>query len=101
MALSMHPAHAVHVGDWLRTEIIEPYGLTVTTAAGHLKVSRQAMSALLNSRSGISADMALRFEKAFGIKADTLLRMQATYEIAQARSHESDIQVERLSLEAA
>ena len=98
MPLSMHPAIAVHVGDWLRSEIVEPYGLTVSATAAHLKVSRQAISALLNANSGISADMARRFEKAFGVKADTLLRMQAAYEIAKARSHEDEIEVERLTL---
>lgn len=101
MALSMHPSITVHVGDWLRTEIIEPYGLKVTEAAVHLKVSRQAMSALLNARSGLSADMALRLEKAFGVRADTLLRMQANYEMAQARSHQDEIKVDRIELRAA
>ena len=96
MALKMHPSIAVHVGDWLRTEIVEPYGMSVSGAAGHLKVSRQQMSALLNSRAGLSADMAIRFEKAFGVKADTLLRMQTAYALAQARAHESEIEVERL-----
>lgn len=101
MALSMHPSIAVHVGDWLRTEIVAPYGLGVTETASHLKVSRQAISKLLNGGAGLSADMALRFEKAFGVKADTLLRMQAMYEIAQARSHEAEIDVDRLALEDA
>jgi addiction module HigA family antidote len=100
MALNMHPSLAVHVGDWLRTEIVEPYGLTVTSAAEHLKVSRQAMSMLLNARSGISADMAIRFEKAFGVKADTLLRMQSARELAKARSHEDMIKVDRIPLAA-
>lgn len=53
------------------------------------------MSTLLNGNANLSADMAIRFEKAFGIKADTLLRMQTTYELAQAREHEQDIKVEK------
>ncbi|MEX6724045.1 HigA family addiction module antitoxin [Parapedomonas caeni] len=93
MALRMHPSLAVPVGDWLRTEIVEPAGVSVTALASHLGVSRQALSTLLNGHAGLSADMAIRFEKAFGIKADTLLRMQTTYDLAQARAREGDIQV--------
>jgi addiction module HigA family antidote len=95
MALRIAPAFAVHPGDWLRSEIVEPHGLSVTDAARHLGVTRQAMSNLLNARAGLSADMAIRFEKAFGIKADTLLRMQTAFELAQARANESEIRVDR------
>ena len=77
MAIKLHPSFAVHAGVWLRTEIVEPHGLTVSAAAEKLGVSRQAMSSLLNGRAGISAEMAIRFEKAFGLRADSLLRMQA------------------------
>lgn len=97
MALKMHPSLAVHVGDWLRTEIVGPAGVSVTALAGHFGVSRQALSTLLNGNASLSADMAIRFEKAFGVKADTLLRMQTTYELAQARSHEDQIKVERFA----
>ena len=95
MAITLSAAFAIHPGDWLRTEIVEPHGLSVTDAARHLGVTRQAMSALLNARAGLSADMAIRFEKAFGVKADTLLRMQTAHELAQARAHEDEIRVER------
>jgi addiction module HigA family antidote len=95
MAIRVSPVFAVHPGDWLRSEIVEPHGLSVTDAARHLGVTRQAMSNLLNANAGLSADMAIRFEKAFGVKADTLLRMQATYELAQARANEGAIQVAR------
>lgn len=88
MALKMHPSLAVHVGDWLKTEIVEPAGLTVTALASHFGVSRQALSALLNGHANLSADMAIRFEQAFGVKADTLLRMQVAYELAQALERE-------------
>jgi len=63
-------------------------------------VSRQALSTLLNGNASLSADMAIRFEKAFGVKADTLLRMQTTYELAQARMHEADIRVAKLPIAA-
>ncbi|HEV7659773.1 MAG TPA: HigA family addiction module antitoxin [Allosphingosinicella sp.] len=97
MAIRIASAFAVHPGDWLRTEIVAPHGLNVTEAARHLGVTRQAMSNLLNARAGLSADMAIRFEKAFGAKADTLLRMQTAYELAQARANEGKIRVEKFS----
>ncbi|MFT8367895.1 MAG: HigA family addiction module antitoxin [Acetobacter papayae] len=96
MALEMHPSLAVHAGEWLRTELVEPAGITVSGLASHFGLSRQAVSALLNGRASLSADMAIRFEKAFGVKADTLMRMQSAYEMAQARAHENEIQVARL-----
>ncbi|MBU6407667.1 MAG: HigA family addiction module antidote protein [Alphaproteobacteria bacterium] len=97
MALKMHPTLAVHVGEWLRAEIVEPAGVSVTDLAAHLDVSRQALSNLLNGSASLSADMAIRFEKGFGAKADTLMRMQASYDLAQARAHEKEIKVRRLS----
>ena len=69
----------------------------MTVTATKLDVTRQAMSNLLNGNAGLSADMAIRFEKAFGVHADTLLRMQAAYDLAQARAHEKDIRVERVA----
>lgn len=100
MALKMHSSLAVHVGEWLKSEIVEPAGVNVTTLAAHFGVSRQALSTLLNGNAMLSADMAIRFEKAFGVRADTLLRMQTAYELAQARKHEGDIRVEKLAIAA-
>ena len=96
MAVKLHASFALHPGAWLRTEIVEPYGLSVTAAAGKLGVTRQAMSNLLNGNAGLSAEMALRFEKAFGVRADTLMRMQAAHDLAEARANEKGIQVERV-----
>lgn len=96
MALKMHDSHVSHVGDWLRTEIVEPHGVTINRLAEAFGVSRQAISALFNGRASLTADMAIRFEKAFGIKAETLLRMQTRYELAKAREHESELPVETL-----
>ncbi len=97
MVIELHPSFAIHPGDWLKTEIIESYGLNVTVAAEKLGVTRQAMSNLLNGKAGLSAEMAIRFEKAFGVRADTMLRMQAAHELAEARAHESEIKVERIA----
>ena len=84
-----------HPGDFIRTEIVEAAGLTVTAAAEALGVSRPALSSLLNGKAGLSGDMALRMEKAFGVKMDTLMRMAAAYEIAQTRKREKLIRVGR------
>ena len=86
-----------HPGDFIRTEIVEPAGLSVTAAASALGVSRPALSSLLNGRADLSGDMALRIEKAFGVKMDTLMRMQAAYDIAQTRKREKQIHVRRVA----
>lgn len=85
-----------HPGDFIRTEIIEPAGLTVTSAAAALGVSRPALSSLVNGNADLSGDMALRIEKAFGVKMDTLMRMQSSYDIAQTRKREKQIHVRRV-----
>ncbi|MFM2370680.1 MAG: hypothetical protein RIS85_402 [Pseudomonadota bacterium] len=97
MALKMHPSLVVHVGEWLKAEVVEPTGVSVTALAEHFGVSRQALSTLLNGNASLSADMAIRFEKAFGTRADTLLRMQTAYDLAQAREHEGEIKVARFA----
>ena len=84
-----------HPGDFIRTEIVAPAGLSVTAAAAALRVSRPTLSSLLNRKANLSGDMALRIEKAFGIKMDTLMRMQASYDIAQTRKRENQIDVQR------
>ena len=85
-----------HPGDFIRTEIIAPARLSVTAAAAALQVSRPALSSLLNGRADLSGDMALRVEKAFGVKMDTLMRMQSSYDIAQTRKRENQIRVRRI-----
>ena len=85
-----------HPGEFIRTEIIEPAGLSVTAAAAALQVSRPTLSSLLNSKAGLSGDMALRLEKAFGVTMDTLMRMQSSYDIAQTRKREKEITVRRI-----
>ena len=97
MAIKLHPSFAIHPGEWLRAEIVEPARLNVTELADHMDVARQSMSKLLNGRQGLSAEMAIRFEKAFGLKAETLMRMQAAHELAQARTHEDEIEVEAVA----
>jgi len=82
-----------HPGGFIKHEIIEPLGLSVTAAADALGVTRATLSTLLNEHSHLSPEMALRVEKAFGVSMDTLMRMQNSYDIAQTRKRESDIKV--------
>lgn len=82
-----------HPGGFIRSEIIEPLGLSVTAAAEALGVTRATLSTLLNERAHLSSEMALRLEKAFGVSMDTLMRMQNSYDIAQARKREGEIDV--------
>lgn len=88
-------ARPAHPGQFIRMEILEPLGVNVTEAARVLGVTRAALSALLNGRASLSPDMALRVEKAFGPKMDTLMRMQASHDIADARDREGEIKVKR------
>ncbi len=87
-----------HPGRLVRDEI-EELGLTVAEAAEGLGVSRQQLHRVLNGMCGISAEMAVRLEKAIGSSADTWLRMQANYDLAQIRSR--DIRVRRLERKVA
>lgn len=90
--ITMHsPAH---IGAFVR-EIIEGHDLNVSSGAKALGVTRQTLSILMNQHGGLSSEMALRIEKAFGVKMDTLLRMQTAWEIAEARKREGEVDVER------
>lgn len=82
----------VHPGGFVKRSVL-PDGLTVTAAAKVLGVGRPALSNLLNEKSSLSAEMALRMEKAFGVKMDTLLRMQLRYDAHRMRQREASIDV--------
>jgi len=84
-----------HPGEVIRAEIIEANGLKVTDAAKVLGVSRQALSGLLNVKVDLTGDMALRIEKAFGPKIETLMGMQSAYDIFQTRERAGKINVRR------
>ena len=84
-----------HPGGLVKQEVLKPLGLSVTEAADALGVTRPALSALLNERAQLSPEMAIRIEKAFGVSMETLMRMQNSYDIAQARKREAEIKVER------
>jgi addiction module HigA family antidote len=82
-----------HPGLSVRLNCLEPLGLSVTDGAKALGVSRTTLSRLINGQAGVSPDMAIRLAKAFGATPDIWIRMQAAYDLAQARQHESEIKV--------
>ena len=86
-----------HPGLAVRHDCLEPLGLNVTEAARRLGVSRKQLSDIVNCRSGISPEMAIRLDKAFGGGAETWYRLQSTRELAQALKNADRIKVERLS----
>ena len=90
--VNMTPSHP---GDFIRAEVLEALGLNVTSAAQILGVRRATLSALLNGKAALSAEMALRIEKAFDVSMDMLLKMQAWHDAAQMRARASEIDVQR------
>ena len=84
-----------HPGLSVRYDCLEPLGLTVTQAAGMLGVSRKQLSDLVNGHAGISPEMAIRLDKAFGGGSSTWYRLQAAYDLAQAMKNADSIKVER------
>lgn len=85
-----------HPGLSVRLDCLEPLGLSVAEGAKALGVTRQAMNNLVSGKAGISAEMAIRLEKAFGGGAETWLRMQAAYDLAQAEKQAGKIKVRRV-----
>lgn len=85
-----------HPGLSVRYDCLEPLGLNVTEVAKRLGVSRKQLSDIVNCHAGISPEMAIRLDKAFGGGAETWLRLQAAYDLAQAMKRTDQIKVERL-----
>jgi addiction module HigA family antidote len=85
-----------HPGRSIRDACLEPLGLSVTQGAESLGVTRQALSNVINGKSGISPEMAIRLSKAFGSTPEIWLRMQLAYDLAQTRKNEARIKVKRL-----
>ncbi len=92
---SLRLKRPAHPGRFVRTVIIEPLGLTVTEAARVLGITRVALSRFLNEQAALSPEMAIRLDKAFGADMETLMRMQGSYDIAQARQRQGEISVAR------
>lgn len=84
-----------HPGKSIKIECLNEFNLTVTDAAEILGVTRQALSNLINGKSGVSPEMSIRLSKAFGSTPETWLQMQLNYDIAQAKKKEKSIKVKR------
>lgn len=87
-----------HPGRVVYEECIVPLSLTITQAAKGLGISRNSLSRLINGHNGISPEMALRLSKAFGGSAESWLRQQGHFDLAQVQKKESQIQVERFQI---
>jgi len=86
-----------HPGEIIRDQCLEPLGLSVTDAAKGFGVTRKALSELLNGHAGVSPEMAIRLEKAFGSTAETWLRMQLAYDLWHAEQRAEDLNVTRFN----
>jgi addiction module HigA family antidote len=86
---------SAHPGGFIKHEIIGPPELTVTAAATALGVTRTALPTLLNEPAHLSPEMALRLETAFGVPMEVLMRIQNSYDSAQTRKREGEIEVAR------
>ena len=84
-----------HPGQSVRYDCLQPLGLTVTEGAEILGVRRQTLNNLVNGKTGISPEMAIRLDKAFGGGSETWLRLQAAYDLAQAEKNVRNIKVKR------
>ena len=92
LKVGMTPSHP---GQFIRMEVLDELGLSVTKAAEILGVRRATLSDLINEKAALSPEMALRIEKAFGLDMDTMLRMQAWHDTAVMRARAGEIDVER------
>ena len=91
----MSMKNPVHPGRIVRHDCLEPLGLSVTEGAKVLGVTRQTLTKIVNGKSGISPEMAIRLTKAFGSTPEMWLRMQVAYDLAAAWKDESKIKVQR------
>ncbi|MBX3177525.1 MAG: HigA family addiction module antidote protein [Candidatus Hydrogenedentes bacterium] len=87
-----------HPGEVIKHDCLDELGLNVTDGAKVLGVTRNTLSRIINGRAGISAEMAIRLEKAGWSNADMWLRLQAAYDLAEARKHEDEIHVVRFEM---
>lgn len=90
--IGMKPSHP---GEFIRRQVLEPLNLTITAAAKVLDVRRATLNDFVNGKSSLSAEMALRIEKAFDVNMDFLLRMQALYDSYCMRQKSESLKVQR------
>src|SRR5580693_2102983 len=89
-----------HPGAFIREEVLDELGLSVIDAAKALDVRRATLSDLINGNAALSAEMALRIEKAFGVKMETLLNMQAWHDAHAMRQRADEIEVKPYQVRA-
>lgn len=89
--MGMMPSPA---GEFIRDQILEPLDLSISKAAKVIKIRRATLSNIINGKARLGTDVALRFEKAFGVSMELLLRIQTSYEVAQARKGGDQIDVQ-------
>ena len=87
-----------HPGGIVKRQCLEPLGLSVAEAAGGLGITRQVLSDIVNEKSGISVDMAIRLSKAFGSSPETWLGMQMAHDLWQAREYGEQVEVKDFTL---
>jgi addiction module HigA family antidote len=90
-----------HPGEFVKEEILDYYGLSISEGADILGVRRATLSDLVNEKTSLSPEMAMRIELAFGLKADGMLRIQALWDAHEARRHAATLGVKRYKPEAA
>ena len=94
----MSKKNPVHPGEIIRHDCLEPLELSITSGAKVLRVSRQTLNNIVNEKTGISPEMAIRLSKAFGSTPETWLQLQLAYDLARARQRENEIKVKRYEL---
>ena len=92
--MRMH--HPPHPGEVLRELCLEPLGISVTDAAKAIGVARKTLSSILNGRSGISPEMAIRLAKAFDTSAESWLNQQVQYDLWEAEQHTKSLKIKKL-----
>lgn len=93
LTVKIQPSVLLHPGPWLKAEVVMPTGMAIPDLAAHLGIRPKVLSELLEGTIDFTAEVAIRFEKAFGLKADTLLQMQSAYRLSLARRHSDSIKV--------
>ena len=86
-----------HPGVSVLHDCLEPLGLSIAEGAKALGVTRKALNSLVRGKAGISAEMVIRLEKAFGGGAETWLRIQAAHDLAQMEKKIRTIKVKRVT----
>lgn len=96
MTVELHESLAIHPGPWLHEQVIKPYGITITSSAVHLQVTRSGLTRMLDGNARLTPLLAMRFQKAFGISAAKLLRMQLTHDLTKAKLKASSVSLSRV-----